>query len=350
MAFIPAYMRVRQYVVDLALRHEDAAARIMSEREICRKFKVSRTTARKALSDLIDEGWIIARHGSGMFVNTPLVRNSAFRQGKFKKILLIIGDGKHTTIDGFFMDIVARVCDTLKEKPVLLQTANLVGTRDQLADEITMNSPDGILWIRPPAPCSTAIKKLRRKIPVAVVGNIASGDMFHVTMDYKKAGVLAASWFIERGITRTAFIGYSADGGIRSEVFRGWCDAFSAKGHTYDKQLCIDMNTDLRTITGKAVMPVIQGIFTFGSEFPAVDRALPESTRVPIVADGNYFGMKDAVHQPAAELVLFDTAAAVLAAENIFRMLHEPGYDTGETVLPPRITARAEQARHGETQ
>jgi len=45
--------------------------RIASEREICEQFKVSRTTARRAIGDLTHEGHLFAVQGKGTFVAKP---------------------------------------------------------------------------------------------------------------------------------------------------------------------------------------------------------------------------------------------------------------------------------------
>ena len=45
-------------------------SRIPSERDLCTRFALSRTTVRRAISRLSADGWITVRHGSGLYVNS----------------------------------------------------------------------------------------------------------------------------------------------------------------------------------------------------------------------------------------------------------------------------------------
>ena len=53
--------------IDTKLKPND---KMMSEREICTKYDVSRTTVRQALSELENMGYIYKRPGKGTFVAT----------------------------------------------------------------------------------------------------------------------------------------------------------------------------------------------------------------------------------------------------------------------------------------
>ena len=46
--------------------------KMLSEREICLKYDVSRTTVRAALNELEEMGYIFKRHGKGTFVSGPM--------------------------------------------------------------------------------------------------------------------------------------------------------------------------------------------------------------------------------------------------------------------------------------
>jgi len=49
----------------------EAHARLPSEAELCRQFKVSRTVVREALAQMVNEGLIYRHQGKGAFVNEP---------------------------------------------------------------------------------------------------------------------------------------------------------------------------------------------------------------------------------------------------------------------------------------
>jgi GntR family transcriptional regulator len=71
---MPKYFRIKQAVIErIASGAWTPGAMIPSEVELCREFGVSRTTARKAVSDLAHEGRLVVVQGKGTFVATPKV-------------------------------------------------------------------------------------------------------------------------------------------------------------------------------------------------------------------------------------------------------------------------------------
>lgn len=335
MAFIPAYMRVRQYCVDLALRHTEAETRIMSEREICRKLQVSRTTTRKALKDLIVEGWLEVKPGRGMFVHSPGNLPGGTGKQTFHRVMLVWGDGKHVSLNGLFMDLLARFCDVFKNLPVLLQTAQLVGTRDQMVEEIEMYRPDGLLWVRPLPAHFGVIKKIRRKRPVCMVGNPPCRDPFHVTMDYTEAGRMAAQWFLGRGLSRIAYGGHQAGNGVMEAFFEGWKGAHAMQGKPFNPGLTLERGGNFPAEVQRILGLNIEGLFCYGSEYAAVDRAFDEAgaPAVPRLVDRNFFGTYGAKRPPDGELLFFKPETATTAAEQLFRSLEDPDFKPGETVF-----------------
>jgi len=65
----PLYERTRQHVVDLIASGDyGPGARLPSESALAKQFGVHRLTARRALEELVREGVVVARKGSGTYV------------------------------------------------------------------------------------------------------------------------------------------------------------------------------------------------------------------------------------------------------------------------------------------
>ena len=62
----------RNSVLDL-IEQLDVGAEIPSERQLCHDLGVSRLTVRAALDDLVRDGMLVRRHGSGTFVSEPKI-------------------------------------------------------------------------------------------------------------------------------------------------------------------------------------------------------------------------------------------------------------------------------------
>ena len=71
----PLYLKLRQAIEDAInggrLKHGDA---LPPERDIAENACVSRVTVRKAVDDLVRDGLLVRRHGSGTFVVKPIKR------------------------------------------------------------------------------------------------------------------------------------------------------------------------------------------------------------------------------------------------------------------------------------
>ena len=68
------YVRLRSWVRDGSYA---AGAQIPTEPELCKLFAVSRITIRKAISELVAEGWLLRHQGKGTFVSLGASRPAA---------------------------------------------------------------------------------------------------------------------------------------------------------------------------------------------------------------------------------------------------------------------------------
>lgn len=340
MAGLPAYMRVRRHVVDLVRDHADTSVRIKSERELAAEFGVSRIVARQALKDLVDDGWLESRPGKGMFVTPAHVRNDNFTLRPSHKLLVLLGDGKQVDIDGFFMEVLARVFEELKTSPVRLCLTNITVGDSGAFDELLSYNPDGVLWIRPEAKTETLLGRLAATgLPTQVVGNLPRGDGRSATMDYFQAGRLAAAWFLDHGFPRAVFVGHAPHFAVKSEVFRGWLAEHRSRGLPDGPVLPID--TDF--IAG--LRPhLADGTFVFGSELVAAEPALA-SAKGPLMTDNSPVGQAFSKLVPAVRLKLFDPELGAIAARRLIQKLADPGLAQADFLLPPEIATPMNKVR-----
>lgn len=68
---IPVYYQIKQTIKNWILNKEfNSGEKIPSENELAEKFNVSRLTVRQAISQLVQEGFLISKRGDGTFVTT----------------------------------------------------------------------------------------------------------------------------------------------------------------------------------------------------------------------------------------------------------------------------------------
>jgi GntR family transcriptional regulator len=70
----PLYSRIQEYIAELILSGKlSPETKIQSEREFSEDLGVSRMTVRKAITELVNEGLLERKHGSGTYVSKPKI-------------------------------------------------------------------------------------------------------------------------------------------------------------------------------------------------------------------------------------------------------------------------------------
>jgi GntR family transcriptional regulator len=124
--FLPKYYQISLEIIGMIRTGElRPGARIPSENDIIRNYKVSNTTARKVLHEIERAGWVTKIKGKGTFVkNSGIINRSATKILSFTKNMRqaglvpktklldkrIIKSGKHTTVSGRTYSIKNPVC------------------------------------------------------------------------------------------------------------------------------------------------------------------------------------------------------------------------------------------------
>ncbi len=69
---VPLYQQIENDIKDKIIRGEYQAGQMLpSESKFCELYQVSRVTIRNAISDLVEQGILIRKHGKGTFVEDP---------------------------------------------------------------------------------------------------------------------------------------------------------------------------------------------------------------------------------------------------------------------------------------
>ncbi len=85
----PLYTRIQEYIAELVLTGKlQPEAKIQSEREFSDELGVSRMTVRKALTELVNDGLLERRHGSGTYVAKPKITYEAYEMVNYTQAML----------------------------------------------------------------------------------------------------------------------------------------------------------------------------------------------------------------------------------------------------------------------
>ena len=104
---IPLYVQLTESLIESITKKMQPNDKMMSERDICQLYDVSRTTVRLALAELENSGYIYKRHGRGTFVSGALKeRKNLMDNYSFTDHMRQLGKEPQTIVVTFEMDAV----------------------------------------------------------------------------------------------------------------------------------------------------------------------------------------------------------------------------------------------------
>lgn len=72
-SYVPLYLQIKRELLRQIAEWDTADLRFYSDEELCSRFNVSRMTARQAVKELVDEGFLARERGVGTFLNKKKV-------------------------------------------------------------------------------------------------------------------------------------------------------------------------------------------------------------------------------------------------------------------------------------
>lgn len=337
MANIPKYMVVREFIADQIRNCKNLDIPLMSERELCTKFNLTRPMVRKALEVFFYDDILTVKQGKGVFVKKISYSNAWMTIPRVYKILYFSSNGRGCIGDSFYMEVVEHICNTLKNYPACLELHPLIGEPGSVIKEISMFTPDGILWCRPSKNIYSKLSKIRKICPVCTFGDTVNPDPFSVTIDYQKAGYDAAEWFLDKGLKRVLHVGHNPDSAGNVNFYKGWCLAFADHGTPVDKTFLI--RHDDYFAAKFETMPAFDGIFSRAASYPGVDEYLRKIKKHYTVMLDNYCRiLRKPFNQPATVMQLLPKKVNVLAVEHLMQSLMNPNFTQKRSVINLEIT------------
>ncbi|MBF4695044.1 GntR family transcriptional regulator [Fusibacter ferrireducens] len=195
------YQQVKKYIIDfMQAEHLKYGDPIPTESELMKRFDVSRHTVRRALSDLVNEGWLYTMQGSGTYVSDPNADMNI--SGKMVGII--------TTYfrDYIFPDIISGMDDVFSEEgySLLLGTTKNNSTRERVVLNNMLNNQLAGLIVEPsksvyPNQNIQLYRKfINRGIPVLFIhATYRALETSYVIQDDEYAGYIVTKHLIDLG-------------------------------------------------------------------------------------------------------------------------------------------------------
>lgn len=97
----PLYLQLMNILIDMIENKLEENDQILSEREICEIYNVSRTTVRQAMDELEKEGYIYKVHGKGTFVSPKRMNQDLISFYSFTEEMKKVGKVPTSEVTGF---------------------------------------------------------------------------------------------------------------------------------------------------------------------------------------------------------------------------------------------------------
>jgi DNA-binding LacI/PurR family transcriptional regulator len=177
---------------------------ISTENDLSQKYGISRSTARKALQKLVDEGLLSKVHGRGTFIVPPEDRSPELV--RLTKILVIIPVGNDNIYD---RKLVSGIADYAYSHQCQFDVRMEASTLSQLRAQYENLKFDGIVWERPGVENYPIIEALRDDgVPQITVSRQIEG-VASIAFDCE-SGMREAVKFL-RGIGHSEIMFYDLD-------------------------------------------------------------------------------------------------------------------------------------------
>lgn len=233
---VPLYIKVKDQILDM-IKSLEPHTRIPSRTFLVSNFKVTRTTIDRAISELIGQGILYAKDGSGTYVSEKISQVSLTELKSANNWAVILPSIMHDTYPG----ILRGVEDVASEHDInvmICNTDNYTQKQSDYIDKIIKSGIKGVIIV--PAiigdHSSVPFQKLHKEQTPFVFCNrgVEGVKAPRVISNSFYGGYIATKHLIEQGYHRIAYLSrplYS----MSSERYQGYFSAISEAGRVVDQ-------------------------------------------------------------------------------------------------------------------
>ena len=229
----PEYLRVRQELYNMIENSHSIKDRLPTEFELCQMFEVGRTTIRRALKLLIDEGLLIARPGIGTFIAADyfVPRPDLYREEDCIHVGYTHESGRLMAFDSAKGIKFTSVLNHLTKFHYLVDFVTFSSSGKDAAKELKQKNIKYLIWagaFRPQLEVLQAIKNAGIKLILLECFpwkgfNVVSTNLF-------QQGYKAAKYLLERGRRNLLYITYNIEEVVYKWKHEGFCKALDEYG------------------------------------------------------------------------------------------------------------------------
>ncbi len=298
---VAPYQRIRKYVVRLINSCQGKPEQIMSEIQLCKTFKVSRNTVRKALKDLIEEGRLVIRPGIGTFINPFLSAyemhaGHKYGMGKIHVWGLIIHFGHQVHWTYYDQQFMAGLFQETCSHPVYICPVTLAYSNENMIQEVNSLKLDGLVLLNSKTKTLPYLKKIKDELDIICVDHdekpVWDREVVVEFFDYGKA---AADALVKQGCKSPVFIEEAPDLPYSKKTLAGFRKGLENHGIELDKRFVLwKEDYEIKFNAMIDFNAEFDSVFATPHVYPHVAEILKKNklTHIPVVTEAspiNYF-------------------------------------------------------------
>lgn len=230
----PEYLRVRREIFELISGSVSGDDKIPTEFELCKRFGVGRTTLRRALKLLVDEGILVTRSGIGTFVS-PVYRQSQAAVAPIgeTRIGFCMNSGRMLRFWRENSLKFMSVLDYLTERGYPVDLITFTGDSSDAVKYLKNQQINFLIWA---SPLDSQLEMLRAiknaGIKLVLLESYPYSDFNVAGTDGFKLGYMAAEYLISHGRKNLWHITYNPDESVYHWKHEGFSKAMGDYGLT----------------------------------------------------------------------------------------------------------------------
>ncbi len=325
---------------------------IPSEKSLCELYGISQITARKAIFELVNMGFLYRVPGKGTFVASPAPRQGAIMPLKTDNIGFVISREHHPIFSNSFYSFVFKGVEEEAR-------AHGYDLFYQILDQKLMADPssfklivekkvDGLLLVGE-MPHNFVFRLKEEDIPLVLVDHyIKEAELDAVVTDNEKGTYQVMKYLVDLGHTKIGFLGASLGHGTFMERFRGYKSALKNFGIKYNEDfvqtgLLWDGYAIMDKIFRKQKLPT--AIFACNDlmAIKAMAAICDRELRVPddiSVAGFDDIEMSSQIHPPLTTVRVQREQMGALAIRKLIGRIRDKSRYPKKTVLPTELVVR----------
>jgi DNA-binding LacI/PurR family transcriptional regulator len=283
--FCPEYIKVRQAIFKLLEESCPQMEKLPTEFELCKKFGVGRTTVRRALKQLTDEGVIFGRPGIGTFVNPEKFQPAM--QVSTDKVLKFGYTDHAGRLASFWRENALKfmsVLNVLTERGFRVDFVTFPGSGADAVKDLKNADIDGLFWS---SPLSGQLDMLHRikdaGIPLVLIEAYPWEDFNVVATDGFKLGYMSAEYLLKQNRRNLLFVTYNPAEPVYKWKLDGFRKALEDQGIKHPEGFAVkleNLEDELDKLFSYGVK--IDGIVAQSGAVPAIEKFLKSrSIRIP---------------------------------------------------------------------